>query len=200
MKRQDRKTQNLMTRIALPLFFGALLIAPIMNNNAQAKGDAVQQWMQTKRANIAVRTDTPAKDYFVGKVNITNIASNIYFDPRKLDDSRVMFAATFVPSEPPPGQRKIDEEELRAAAMMFESESIRQTSDTTFDVLGIVNMNGRQHRVQFPMTIAYSGVKQGQPSLVFSGEMNAPIGQMAPELGLPKTLPIQFAFETVAAP
>ena len=200
MKRQDRKTQTLMTRIALPLLFGALMIAPIMTNIAQAKNDSVQQWVQTKRVNMAVRTDSPAGDYFVGKVNITNIAGDFRFDPRNLDDSRIMFAASFIPAEPPPGKRQIDEDVQRAAAMLFESTKIRQTGDNTFEVLGMMKMNERTQQVLFPLTIAYGGVKQGQPSLVFSGEMNAPVGQMAPELALPKYLPIQFAFETVAAP
>lgn len=200
MKRQDRKTQNIMLRFAMPLLFGTLMIAPIMNNNAQAKNDSVQQWVQTKRVNMALRTDSPAGDYFVGKVNISNIAGDFRFDPRNLDDSRIMFAASFIPAEPPPGKRKIDEDVQRAASMLFESTKIRQTGDNAFEVLGMMKMNERAQQVIFPMTIAYGGVKQGQPALVFSGEMNAPVGQMAPELALPKYLPIQFAFETVAAP
>lgn len=199
MKRQDRKTQNLMTRIALPLFFGALFIAPLLNNHAQAKNDAVQQWIQTERVNIAIRTDVPAGDIFADKIKVDHIATNIRFDPRDLDASSIGFGASFIPVDPP-GKRKVDEDTLRASAMRFESESIRSTGDTTFDVVGIVYMNTAQQRVQFPLTIAYGGVQQQQPVLIFSGDMNLPAGQLAPQLGLPKYLLIRFAFETIASP
>lgn len=199
MKRLDRTTHNLMIRLALPLVFGALLVAPLLDNRAQAKDDVVQQWMQTKRVTMAINQKWPTGQVFADQVNITNIASDIRFDPRNLDDSIVIFGASFLPVKLP-GNRAVDEDAQRAASMLFQSDKIRQTGDTTFDVTGYVKMNERTQPVLFPMTVAYGGAQQGQPTLVFSGQMNAPIGQLAPELGLPKYLPITFAFETTAAP
>lgn len=197
MKRQDSKTQTLMTRYVLPLVFGALLVALLLDNRAQAKNDTVQQWMQTKRAEIAARTDGIGGKFFVDKVEVKNVSSDIRFDPRELDDSRISFAATFVPVAP---KRELDQDALNASAMMFESTEIKKTDDSTFLVTGTVHMNGRQLRATFPMTIAYSGEQKGQPALTFSGDLTVPVGQMAPDLGLPKFLPIRFAIETVAAP
>ena len=198
MKVQDKKTCNLMTRVVLPLVFGALLVAPLLDNRAQATDKAVQQWTQTKRADIAVRTDGIGGEYYVGKVDVQNISSDIRFDPRELDDSRISFGASFIPAAPP---RLLDQDDAaKAAAMLFESTEIKQTGDNTFQVTGTVYMNGRQLLATFPMTIAYAGQQQGQPALTFSGELVAPVGQMAPELGLPKFMPIRFALETTPAP
>ncbi len=198
MKRLDNKTCNLMNRFVLPLLFGALLIAPVLSNFAAAKDSGVQQWMQTSRATITINPKLPAGDVYADKIAISNVASDIRFDPRNLKDSRLMFGATFMPADPSSSvARKIEPAD---GSGFFESQSIKQTSDTTFDVVGQFKMGNYTQPLSFPLTVSYAGNSAGQPVLVFSGEFTPPLGTMMPALGVSRYVPLAFSIETAPAP
>ena len=159
----------------------------------------VQHWMQTKKSTIGANLDHPSAEIIVDNLNIKNFTADFHFDPRELKDSRVMLSASFLPVKLP-GNRDIDEDAQRMAAGLFESDAITQTGDTTFTVRGQFKMNARQQQVIFPMQVAYGGKTDGVDTLVFSGTMQAPVGQMSPMLGLPKYVPVAFSVHAVPAP
>ncbi len=198
MKRLDRKTDRLMTRIVLPLFFAVLLAAPLLNRSADARDTPAQHWMPTKNISLSVDNTQPAGDSAVGTVSIDNFQATILFDPRQLDDSHFGFSARFVPTTLP-GNRKMDDELVQSTMAQFLSEEIKKTSDTTFDVQGYFRMNNRTQLVIFPMTVTGATIG-GKPALTFSGRLLAPAGASSPMLGLPKQIPVAFTIETVAAP
>lgn len=182
----------------LPVLFLAGMMLLWSAASAVAKTDGVQRWAQSK-AVMEVDPKGLAGPAAAGQVNITDISSDIRFDPRELDDSSIAFSATILPTRLP-GRRTIDERAQRAAAAVFQSEKIRQRDETTFEVIGFFKMNNVARQVIFPLTVSYGGTAQDAPALVFDAAFAAPVGKMAPELGLPVYLPLRLSITAVPAP
>ncbi len=165
---------------------------------AQAQ-NTVQQWMPTKASVLKADTRFTTGDATVGKLQIQDFSPDIRFDPRDLDNSAVLLSAVFMPVTLP-GNRAIDDDTRARAAAVFISSKIRQKSDNEFEVLGFFRMNGQQRQLVFRMDVVPTAQAAERPALIFSGQFNAPVGNMAPQLGLPAMIPVVFHVETVPFP
>lgn len=181
------------------LAFLAFLCIATAACDAAAKPDRmVQVWTPTAASVLKADTRLPTGDVLTGKLDIQNFAPDIRFDPRDLENSVILFSASFMPIDPP-GHQLRDDAIAAQAASVFESIKIQEKDDNTFEVHGFFRMNGQQRQLIFTMSVVPRARKDQRPALVFSGQFNAPVGNMAPQLGLPAQIPVVFHIETVPA-
>lgn len=175
----------------------ALLITVSITTQIHARETAVQQW-KGAAAKLQVNTTFPTGEYAAPKVQIQNFTPDFRFDPRDLKNSQMMFTASFMPVELP-GNRAIDDDIRAAAFATFTSTSMRQLrGDNDFEALGKLAMNGREIQILFPFTVT-AGTSAATPRLVFTSTFNAPVGTLAPQLGL-QQLPLVMHVEAVPFP
>ena len=178
----------------------AWLALALTIGEAQARSARmVQPWTPTAASVLKADSGFPAGAIAQERMTIENFAPDIRFDPRDLDNSVIVFSASFMPRELP-GRRAIDDDIRAQAQASFQSTKIQKKDDNTFEVHGFFRMNGQERQLIFKMNVIPAPAQNQQPALIFSGQFNAPVGNMASHFGLPAQIPVAFHVETVAAP
>lgn len=185
-------------RRRLRLFVCALTLMAAGAANAAQDAPEAQRWIAAQPV-ITLDEANPLSAPAYEKFTIHNVAADIHFDPRDLDDSRLIISASFQPRALPSG-RAIDAAILQAGHAEFYSEKITETDDNVFQILGVFRMNNRVQRIVFPLTVTTETTDAAHPALVFSGSFNAPIGQSAPQFGLPAFIPLRLLAKAAPAP
>lgn len=179
--------------LLLPLL--ALAAFAVWPQTGRSAEKLAQHWAQSPRTAIAVNQQDQRAAPAIGKVTVSNVTTDIRFDPRDLRSSSFLMGATFLPNQLPGGQTLSHDELMRAGSGMFFSKEIKKKKDNQFEATGVFKLNGREQPMVIPLFVTFDK-NSTKPRLIFTGTFDAPIGQMVPNFGLPTVIPMQFYIDT----